>query len=126
MCWLGSGHTSLRQSLLRFNTVDSPNCPLCDTEETPNRVAVYAGIQIWLLLRRRQLANEIIESYTYHILTARIIQKLIALCQNLACRTIDDARRRETYVPYSINDVDVCRRQGDRYTNCYYEVTEHQ
>lgn len=35
---LKSSHTSLKESLYRFNIVDSPNCPTCNSSESPDHI----------------------------------------------------------------------------------------
>jgi len=42
----------------------------------------------------------------------------------LARGSINDARRRKMHVTYGIPNVDICRRQRNRYTNRHYEAAE--
>lgn len=44
------------------------------------------------------------------------------LCEDLAHGSVNDARRGKMHVAYGIPNVDISRRQRDRYANRYYEV----
>lgn len=56
ICRLRCGHTSLNESLARFNIVPSPLCTTCEVTESPNHI-------FWQCLRfnaqREELINEI-------------------------------------------------------------------
>lgn len=63
ICRLRSGHSSLASSLAKLNIVDSPNCVVCNEEETANHI-------LWDCPRtenlRKKLISDVVE--TFHTL----------------------------------------------------------
>lgn len=57
LCRLRCGHTSLKESLARFNTVPSPLCPVCEISESANHI-------FWQCNRYNEQRNYLIKNLT--------------------------------------------------------------